>query len=102
MFWHSYGVAYVLLLFHACFDRPDCPGGGVIVYVRDSLASKHGTDLEILGLEAVWVGIQTQSKTVLVGGFYRSPISNADYFTSVNESINILGQHTRYRSIPRF
>ena len=70
-------------------DRLDRPGGGVIVYVRDTLPSKRRTDLEIPGLEAVWVEIQIQSKTVLVGGFYRPPNSNADYFTSINESIDL-------------
>ena len=34
-------------------DRLDRPSGGVIVYVRDTLPSKHRTDLEIPGLEAV-------------------------------------------------
>ena len=33
-------------------DRPDRLGGGVIVYVRDTLPSKRRTDLEIPGLEA--------------------------------------------------
>ena len=70
-------------------DRPDRPGSGVIVYIRDALPSKRRTDLEIPGLEALWIEIQTQSKTVLVGGFYRPPNSNADSFTSINESIDM-------------
>ena len=70
-------------------DRPDRPGGGVIVYVCDTLSSKRQTDLQIPGLKAVWVEIQTQSKTVLVGGLYRPPNSNANYYTYINESIDM-------------
>ena len=38
-------------------DRCDRPGGGVIVYVRDSLFCKRRIDLELHGLEAVLVRI---------------------------------------------
>ena len=50
-------------------DRNDRPVGGVIVYFRDTLSSKRRPDLEVRGLEAVWVAIQIQSNKVLVGGF---------------------------------
>ena len=52
-------------------DRCDRPGGGVVVYVRDTLICMRRPDLEIRGLEAVWVVIQTKSKKVLIEGFYR-------------------------------
>ena len=67
-------------------DRGDRPGGGVIVYVRDTMSSKRRSDLEVQGLEAVWVEIQVKSKKVLVGGFYRPPNSNINYFNLINES----------------
>ena len=51
-------------------DRTDRTGGGVIVYVRDTISSKRRSDLEIRGLEATWVEIQVRSKKVLIGGFY--------------------------------
>ena len=61
-------------------DRKDRPGGGVIIYVRDTLFCKQRPDLEIQGLESTWVEIQIKSKKVLVGGFYRPPNSSPDYF----------------------
>ena len=69
-------------------DRCDRPGGGVVVYVRDTLICRRRPDLEIRGLEAVWVEIQTKSKKVLIGGFYRPPNSNTQYFNHINESID--------------
>ncbi|MCG8044650.1 MAG: hypothetical protein N0E48_03020, partial [Candidatus Thiodiazotropha endolucinida] len=36
-------------------DRLDRPGGGVVIYVRDSLSCKRRYDLEVRGLEVVWL-----------------------------------------------
>ena len=47
-------------------DRCHRPGGGVAVYVRDTLTCRRRPDLEIRGLEAVWVEIKTKSKKVLI------------------------------------
>lgn len=44
--------------------------------------------MEVRGLEAVWVEIQVKSKRVLIGGFYRPPNSNTDYFNLLTESID--------------
>lgn len=69
-------------------DRADRPGGGVVVYVRDTLKCKRRSDLEIRGLEAVWVELQVKSRKILIGGFYRPPNSNQDYFNLMKESID--------------
>ena len=70
------------------FDRCNRPGGGVIIYVRDTLTCKRRTDLELQNLEAVWIEIVVKTKKILIGGFYRAPNSNADYFTLLDESID--------------
>ena len=69
-------------------DRCNHPGGGVIIYVRDTLTCKRRTDLELENLEAVWIEIVVKSKKILIGGFYRAPNSTADYFTLLDESID--------------
>ena len=69
-------------------DRCDRPGGGVVVYVRDSFFCKRRSDLELQGLEAVWVEIRVKSRNILIGGFYRPPNSNTGYFELINESID--------------
>ena len=67
-------------------DRCDHPGGGMAVYVRDTLKCRRRPDLDIGGLEAVWIEIKTKSKKVLIGIFYRPPNSNAQYFNHINEA----------------
>ena len=60
----------------------------MVIYVRDSIYCKRRNDLEVQGLEAAWVEIRIKSKTLLVGGFYRPPNSNAAYFELISESID--------------
>ncbi|MEW8547098.1 MAG: endonuclease/exonuclease/phosphatase family protein, partial [Candidatus Thiodiazotropha sp.] len=69
-------------------DRCDRPGGGVIIFVRDTLFCKRCKVLEIRGLEAVWVEVTVKNKKVLIGGFYRPPSSNLDYFILILESFD--------------
>lgn len=69
-------------------DRPDRIGGGVAVYVHESLTSKRRHDLEIAHLEAIWVEVKIKSRTILVGGFYRPPNSNREYMERIHESID--------------
>ena len=76
--------------FHPPFrtGRPDRSGGGVVIYVRDSIYCKHRNDIEVQGLEKAWVEIRVKFKTFLVGGVYRPQNSNAAYFELISESID--------------
>ena len=69
-------------------DRPDRQGGGVVAYVRETIACRRRPDLEVRGLEALWLEIEINSKNVLVGGFYRAPGSDAAYFDLLKESVD--------------
>ena len=69
-------------------DRFDRPGGGVVIYVKDSFLLKRRSDLEIRGLEAVWVELRIKGKTLLLGGFYRPSNSNNAYFKLISESVD--------------
>ena len=69
-------------------DRRDRPGGGVVIYVRDTLSCKRRNVIEINGLDAVWNEVTIKSKKVLVGGIYRPPNSNSDYFNLILENID--------------
>ena len=53
-------------------------GGGVDVYVKESMYCKHRPDLQLPGLEAVWVQINCGNKNYLIGTFYR--INNSSHF----------------------
>ena len=69
-------------------DRVDRIGGGVALYVRDTIPCKRRTDLELRDLESVWVELQVKCKRILVGGFYKPPNSSPDYFELLKESID--------------
>ena len=69
-------------------DRADRPGEGVVIYVRDSISCKRRLDLEVRGLEAVWMEVNIKRKKMLIGGFYRLPNSNVEYYNLLTESID--------------
>ena len=49
-------------------------GGGVLVYLADSLSALRREDLEKPELEAIWIAlIQPHSKGIPLGTFYRPP-----------------------------
>lgn len=52
-------------------DRKDRIGGGVAIYVRDSLHVTERQDLHINGLEAIWLEVRVNQRTLLIGGIYR-------------------------------
>ena len=58
------------------------------MFVRDTIICKRRKDLEIHGLEAVWIEVTIKAKKVLIGGFYRPPNSNLDYFNLILESVD--------------
>ena len=61
-------------------DKKDRSGGGVVIYARNTLSCKRRKDIEINGLEVVWLEIAIKSKKVLIGGIYRPPNSSFEYF----------------------
>ena len=69
-------------------DRIDRLGGGVALYLKDTLACTLRQDLSIPNLEAIWVQIIHDNKTLLIGGFYRPPNSNNNYWSLIEESFD--------------
>ena len=67
-------------------DRRERLTGGVIAYIRDTLSCKWRTDLEIRGVEGLWLEINIKTKKILVRGFYRPPNSNTAYFNLIKEN----------------
>lgn len=68
-------------------DRTGDNHGGVMIYVKDTLYYKRRLDLEPAGIECIWIELQLKHKKVLFGLFYRPPNSDAEYFTSSENSI---------------
>ena len=60
-------------------DRVDDRYGGVILYVKEGIRYKRRDDLEIKGIESIWVEVANKHKRILFGVFYRPPNSDANY-----------------------
>ncbi|MCG8076808.1 MAG: endonuclease/exonuclease/phosphatase family protein, partial [Candidatus Thiodiazotropha taylori] len=69
-------------------DRRDRLGGGVLAYVRETITCKRRYDLEINGLEAIWLELLVKSKKLLIAGIYRPPNSNFAYMDLIKESVD--------------
>ena len=70
-------------------DRQDRAGGGVIVYTKDHLYCKRRHDLEIHGIECVWLEINEKSQKYLIGTFYRPPNCPNNTWNLIDESIEL-------------
>ena len=70
-------------------DRQTNNYGGVIVYVRDNIPCKRRPDLEVQGLESLWLELRLKSKVVLFGTFYRPPDSSNEILDKIEESIDL-------------
>ena len=68
-------------------DRNDRLGGGVIVYVRDTLLCKRPVDLEVQGVKGVWLELTIKSKRIFVVSFYRPPNNSLEYFNLLTEHV---------------
>ncbi|CAG2230882.1 unnamed protein product [Mytilus edulis] len=71
-------------------DRSTDGGGGILIYVRDSLHCKRRSDLEIAELESVCVEITTQTGRFLVVCFYRppnAPVTSLDHFENLLDNV---------------
>lgn len=70
----------------------DKVGGGVMIYVRDTIPCKRRRDLEMVTVECLWVEITVQKTKILFGLFYR-PLDSSDHVwdhisQSVENAIN--------------
>ena len=60
-----------------------------MLYVKERLHYRRGQDLEPKGIECLWVEIINQHKHVLFGLFHRPPNSDANYYSSIEDSIHL-------------
>lgn len=63
-------------------------GGGVGVFILDNIMYNRRNDLEENELESLWIEIKLHNtKSIMVGTFYRPPSSNVQYQSKIEESI---------------
>ena len=70
-------------------DRTGDPHGGVIVYVKNGIFYKRREDLEIRGLECLWIEVINPRRRILFGLFYRAPNSDANYYNNIEDSVSL-------------
>jgi len=68
-------------------DRPFDSHGGVILYIKDTIGFRRRLDLEVNGLESIWVELKLcNNKPILFGLFYRPRNSQIEDF--INLAVN--------------
>ena len=71
----------------------DRNGGGVAIYVRNTIAAKRLPDLEADGLEWIWCLIKIKSVTLIICTIYVPPnlssTQHSDLFEKLNESVSL-------------
>ena len=92
--WLSENVSTDEIMFHNYQvpfrkDRITNSYGGVIVYVKDNIPCKRRLDLEIDGVECIWLELTLRNKTVLFSVFYRPPNSPAQTLVDIEISIDL-------------
>ena len=63
--------------------------GGVVLYIRNTLYYRRRADLELRGIECIWIELKLKHKRVLFGLFYRPPNADAAYYSAVEDSIHL-------------
>ena len=70
-------------------DRQGDSHGGVILYVKNNIHYTRRQDLELRGVESIWIELTLKHKHILFGVFYRPPNSEAVIFSAIEDSINL-------------
>ena len=70
-------------------DRPNGKGGGLLVYVQESLDFIHRPDLQKAQIEAIWIEVVLKrSKNLLVGMVYRPQNSLLEWYNLFESMVN--------------
>lgn len=70
-------------------DRPSDSHGGVMVYIKNNLAYKRRNDLELNGIECIWVELTLRNRKLLIGTFYKPPSSGTMYSNMIENSVSL-------------
>ena len=75
-------------------DRDARQGGGVAIYVKEGLQSRHRPDLISGNIEAVCIEISVKGHKCLVSGFYRPPNTGTNYWDMIEATIDNMSNST--------
>ena len=68
-------------------DRVGDSHVGVILYIKEGIHYKRREDLEIRGIESIWIEVANKHKHILFGVFYRPPSADANYNLDIENSL---------------
>ena len=68
-------------------DRTGDSHGGITIYIKEEIYYKRRNDLEIRGIECIWIELIHNRKHILFGLVYRPPNSDAQYYSNIEDSI---------------
>ena len=68
------------------WDRPQCKGGGCVLYYAENLTVIFRRDLSDKNLEAIWIQVNFPSVTALFSVIYRAPDDN-DFFDKLQKQL---------------
>ena len=54
-----------------------------MIYVKEGIYYKRRDDLEIRGIECIWIEVANHNKRILFALFYRPPNSNMSYLNDI-------------------
>lgn len=80
-------------------DRYLRPGGGIVIYHKDTIIMKRRTDLEVPDLELLWVEITVSANKLLLGCIYRPPDSNVDYWDRLDNLLYHVTDNSRQTNL---
>ena len=60
-----------------------------MIYVKNGIFYKRRNDLEIRGIESIWIELIHNHKSILFGLFYRPPNADGQYFSNIEDSISL-------------
>jgi len=69
-------------------DRQD-RHGGVAVYIKENLFHRRRDDLDIIGVECIWIEITVSNRPLLFGAFYRPPNTTLQQHSALTYSIHL-------------
>ena len=73
-------------------DRMGPRGGGIVVYIRDCYKFIHRDDLNLLGIETIWIEvILSNRKNLMIGFVYRPPSSLISWYEQFDHQVNQVG-----------
>ena len=70
-------------------DRQGRRGGGILVYVPETVRSWRRSDLELDTVEAIWIEIHIGRSSALVCNIYRPPDSQPAFFDNLEDMLEL-------------